>query len=103
MKDEWWAQFGPRAGLGWDTGLFGLYLHLTTRRAVVPAQAARWSVSEEGRRFLAASSEAWYQASVAAGTDPAAARAAADRTTAFYTRIRVTGPAVISAARYYVD
>ena len=33
--------------------------------------------------FLSASSDAWYEASVAAGAD--AARAAADRTTAFYT------------------
>jgi len=40
---------------------------------------------EEGHRFLAASSDAWYEASVAFGTDPAEARAAADRTTAFYT------------------
>ena len=31
------------------------------------------------------SSEAWCAASIAGGTDPAAARAAADRTTAAYT------------------
>jgi hypothetical protein len=38
-----------------------------------------------GHRFLAASSGAWYEASVAFGTNPAEARAAADRTTTFYT------------------
>jgi uncharacterized protein YndB with AHSA1/START domain len=81
-----WAQFGPGAvGVGWESGLIGLYLHLTTRQAADPAKAAAWSASEEGHRFLTACSDAWYEASVAAGSDPAAARAAADRTTAFYT------------------
>jgi len=86
VDDERWAQFGPGAlGVGWDSGLIGLIQHLTTRQAVDPATAAEWSVSEEGRRFLAASSDAWCEASVASGTGPAEARAAADRTTAFYT------------------
>ena len=86
VDDERWARFGPGAvGVGWDSGLIGLYLHLTTRRTVDPAAVAEWSASAEGRRFLAASSDAWYTASVAFGTDPAHARAAADRTTAFYT------------------
>jgi hypothetical protein len=71
--------------VGWDSGLIGLYLHLTTRQAVDRAKAGEWSASEEGRLFLTASSEAWYEASVACGTDPAEARAAADRTSAFYT------------------
>jgi len=44
-----------------------------------------WGMSEEGKSFYRASSEAWGAASVASGTDPAAARAATDRTTAFYT------------------
>jgi uncharacterized protein YndB with AHSA1/START domain len=86
VDDERWDQFGPGAvGVGWDSGLIGLYLHLTTGQPVDPAAMAAWSTSAAGRQFLAASSEAWYEASVAAGTDPAAARAAADRTTAFYT------------------
>jgi uncharacterized protein YndB with AHSA1/START domain len=86
VDDERWAQFGPGAlGVGWDSGLIGLHQHLTTRQPVDPAKAAEWSASEEGRRFLAASSDAWYDASVASGTDLAEARAAADRTTAFYT------------------
>lgn len=46
---------------------------------------------QDGRRFLTASSEAWYEASVASGTDPAQARAAADRTTAFYTGTPAAG------------
>jgi uncharacterized protein YndB with AHSA1/START domain len=86
VDDDRWTQFGPGAvGVGWDSGLIGLYLHLTTGRPVEPAEVARWTLSADGRQFLTASSEAWYAASVAAGTDPAAARAAADRTTSFYT------------------
>jgi uncharacterized protein YndB with AHSA1/START domain len=86
--DERWAQFGPGAvGVGWESGLIGLYLHLTTRQAVEPAEVAEWSASQEGRTFLAAASDAWCEASVASGTSPAEARAAADRTAAFYTGI----------------
>lgn len=86
VDDERWARFGPGAvGVGWDSGLIGLYLHLTTGRTLDPAEAAAWAVSEDGHRFLAGSSDAWCAASVAFGTDPARARAAADRTTAFYT------------------
>jgi uncharacterized protein YndB with AHSA1/START domain len=88
VDDERWAQFGPGAvGVGWESGLIGLYLHLTTRQAVEPAKAAEWAVSQDGLRFLAASSDAWCEASVVFGTDSAEARAAADRTTAFYTGV----------------
>jgi hypothetical protein len=52
---------------------------------VEPAKVAEWSASEEGHRSLTAASDAWYQASVAFGTDPAEAWPPADRTTAFYT------------------
>jgi uncharacterized protein YndB with AHSA1/START domain len=84
--DERWARFGPGAvGVGWESGLIGLYLHLTTGQAADPAKFAEWSASEESRRFMTASSDGWYEASVVFGTDPAVARAAADRTTAFYT------------------
>lgn len=86
VDDELWVQYGPGAvGVGWDSALIGLYLHLTTGRTVEPAMVAEWSGSEEGHRFLIASSNAWYEASVAAGTNPAEARAAAEHTTAFYT------------------
>ncbi len=44
-----------------------------------------WSASDEGRQFMTMSSQAWCDASIAAGTDPAAAAEAAARTTAAYT------------------
>lgn len=92
VDDERWAQFGPGAvGVGWEGGLIGLDLHLTTRRTVDAVRMAEWSASDEGHQFLTGSSDAWYEASVAYGTDPAAARGAADRTTAFYTGIPEPG------------
>jgi uncharacterized protein YndB with AHSA1/START domain len=82
VDDTKWAEFGPGAvGVGWDLGLRGLAGHLSGR----PAEDLTWMASDEGRRFMTESSERWYEANVAAGTDPGAARAAADRTTAAYT------------------
>ncbi|WP_216205326.1 SRPBCC family protein [Amycolatopsis aidingensis] len=86
VSDELWEQFGPGAvGVGWDLGLLGLALHLEAGDGSDPQEVAAWSESDEGKRFAAESSERWRAASVAAGTDEAAARAAAERTTAFYT------------------
>ncbi len=87
VDDERWAQFGPGAsGVGWDLALAtGLAVHLASGKRVDPAEAMAWTASEEGRQFIAHSSEAWANASVAAGTEQAAAHAAAERTTAFYT------------------
>jgi uncharacterized protein YndB with AHSA1/START domain len=84
--DDKWLRYGPGAvGVGWEGGLLGLYLLLTTRQAVDPATFAEWSGSADSKEFMTASSEGWYAASVEFGTDSAQARAAADRTTAFYT------------------
>jgi hypothetical protein len=62
-----------------------LGLHLASGEAVNRADFAAWSASDEGRQFVTMSSQAWCDASVAAGTDPAAAAQAAARTTAAYT------------------
>jgi uncharacterized protein YndB with AHSA1/START domain len=88
VGDELWAQFGPGAvGVGWDLMLSGLGRHLASGASVDRAEAAAWSASEEGRRFMTLSSQAWCDASIAAGTDTADARAAAARTIAAYTGI----------------
>ena len=89
VDDERWTQFGPGAvGVGWDLTLsLGLARHLASGASVDPAEASAWSASEEGRRFMTLSSQAWCDASIAAGTDSADARAAAARTTAAYTGI----------------
>jgi uncharacterized protein YndB with AHSA1/START domain len=86
VDDERWVRFGPGAvGVGWDGGFLGLAIHLASGEAVDPAASAAWMASEDGRRFMSLSSERWRDASVAAGADPAAAQAAAARTTAAYT------------------
>ena len=83
--DDHWEQFGPGAvGIGWDLGLVGLAIHLSTGDALDPAFGQQWTVSEDGRRFMQLSSDAWFEASVTGGADPAWARAAADRTAAAY-------------------
>ena len=44
-----------------------------------------WQASDEGRAFVRLASERWAEASIAAGTDPAEARAAETRVTDAYT------------------
>lgn len=84
VPDGFWEQYGPGAvGVGWDQALLGLEWH-TTGNTVDPKSAVAWLSSEEGRSFAHHSSQAWCDASIAAGTDPEKARAAAERTTAFY-------------------
>jgi uncharacterized protein YndB with AHSA1/START domain len=86
VPEEFWEQYGPGAvGVGWDQALFGLDQHFASEVSVDPTSAATWVASDEGRSFVNLSSAAWCDASIAAGTDPEAARAAADRTTAVYT------------------
>ncbi|MFJ7904870.1 SRPBCC family protein [Streptomyces sp. NPDC096198] len=86
VDDERWAEFGPGAvGVGWDMGLLGLSRHLATGTSADPAAAMAWLASDEGRRFVALSSEAWGEANVAGGEPGESARAAAARTTAAYT------------------
>ncbi|WP_405969868.1 SRPBCC family protein [Streptomyces sp. NBC_00988] len=86
VDDTKWAEFGPGAvGVGWDSILLGLDGNLSGNASVKPEDAMAWLASEEGRRFVTASSEAWFAANVASGEDEPVAREAADRTTAAYT------------------
>ena len=86
VDDERWAEFGPGAvGVGWDAGLMGLATHLASGQSVAPGEGAAWAASADGRRFMSLASQRWCDASIAAGTGEADARAAADRTTAAYT------------------
>jgi uncharacterized protein YndB with AHSA1/START domain len=115
VDEQRWDEFGPGAmGVGWDLGLVGLTLHLSPAGAPAatdsvggadtpataaataattgepsaadgPPGAAAWLASEDGRRFIADSSQRWCEASIAAGTDPTDAQAAAARTTTAYT------------------
>jgi uncharacterized protein YndB with AHSA1/START domain len=84
VGDDLWAQFGPGAvGIGWDQAMVGLTEYLGDDFDREGVQA--WMVSEDGIEFTRLASDSWAEASIAAGTDPAEARAAADNATGFYT------------------
>ena len=87
VEDEMWAQYGPGAvGVGWDQGLLGLSLYLAGSEDLPERdEVEAWQLSDVGREYARLSSGQWAEASIASGTDSDAARAAADRTTAFYT------------------
>jgi uncharacterized protein YndB with AHSA1/START domain len=79
--DEQWDQFGPGAvGVGWDLTLLGLAEHLATGADVKPDPT-----DAAGLELMRRSSESWGRASIAYGTPPEQAAAAAARTTAAYT------------------
>ena len=64
----------------------GLRLHLDSGGEQVDAAAvAAWTASDDGLEFMRSSSETWYAADVARGTDEADARRRADATYAAYT------------------
>lgn len=84
--DEHWNEFGPGAvGVGWDLAFLGLAGHLSSGESIDPSEGLAWMATDEGKLFITRSSDRWCDANIAAGEDPAAARAAADRTTAAYT------------------
>jgi uncharacterized protein YndB with AHSA1/START domain len=86
VPQDMWDEYGPGAvGVGWDQALLGLDRHFTSGVKLSPQEAMAWLASGEGRSFVQRSSEAWCNASIEAGAEPASARAAAQRTTAAYT------------------
>ena len=86
VDDERWRHYGPGAvGVGWDLALMGLTHHVTTGATIDPEEGAAWATTTEGVGFVERVSEAWAEASAAAGTDAGEARLAGRRTTAFYT------------------
>ena len=84
--DDHWIEFGSGAvGVSWELAVTGLALHLRSGEAVDPSEFAAWSASDDGKRFMALSSQGWCDASIAAGIDAAEAKAQAGRTTDAYT------------------
>lgn len=79
-----WDQFGPGAvGVGWDLALLGLATHMATG-ASMAVEATDWVETDDAKTFMATSSRLWGEASARAGTPEADARAAEQRTAAFY-------------------
>jgi len=86
VDPDLWALYGPGAvGLGWDSALLGLGMHVESGEGVDPAFAAAFNFSPDGRAFLLASAHGWRDAAVADGDDAEAAQAAADGSYAAYT------------------
>lgn len=82
VDPEKWTEFGPGAvGIGWEMSLMGLAEHLADPTVVPREQAPMSDLAD----YMRDSSTAWGEASIAAGTDPEEARAAADRCAAAYT------------------
>lgn len=85
IESGFWETYGPGAvGVGWDLSLLGLALHISTG-AGRPPEVEAWGASDQAREFMTGSSDRWVAAAVTGGTPADAARAAGDRTTAFYT------------------
>ena len=82
---ELWEQYGPAGtGIGWDSALLGLSLHLTDPDAR-PGDIEAWTASDEGRHFMRRSADAWADAHSGDGISAEAARAAAEATFKMYT------------------
>jgi len=88
VDPDFWTRYGPGAtGVGWDLSLMGLGLHLADGVALDPAEIETWSVSPEGVEFARLASAGWVDAAIASGEDADQARAAGERTVAFYTTV----------------
>lgn len=80
-----WAQYGPGAtGVGWELGAFGLMLHVSDPAADKLDEEV-FGTGDDGKALMQRSSADWGEAAIRNGEDAEQARAAAARTTAFYT------------------
>jgi uncharacterized protein YndB with AHSA1/START domain len=99
VDPDLWGQFGPSAvGIGWDSGLLGLGLHLQTGAPVDPELAATFLTTPEGVAFARASAAGWADAAIADGDDPDQARESAERTVIAYTTVPEAEPDLGDAA-----
>ncbi len=72
-------------GIGWDSGLLGLALHLGSAvDGPTPEEGLAWMMSDEGKAFTRASAKEWEGAHLADGADPEVAARAAAATAAMY-------------------
>jgi uncharacterized protein YndB with AHSA1/START domain len=84
-RDAHWDEFGPgAAGIGWDISLLALALHLAGDGRAEPAAMERFTTSDEGAALFRRAGDGWARAHAASGADPDVARAAVERTLAFY-------------------
>jgi uncharacterized protein YndB with AHSA1/START domain len=85
FPDDHWKEFGPGAtGVGWDLALIGLTQHVAGSMAD-PKEGMAWMMSDNGKSFVRASSDAWGTAAIASGEAADVVQAAVSRTTAAFT------------------
>ncbi|MEU1971198.1 SRPBCC domain-containing protein [Microbacterium sp. NPDC019599] len=86
VPEDMWENFGPAGtGIGWDSGLLGLALHLgSAADGPSPEEGEAWMLSAEGRQFTRRSADEWARAHVADGANPDAAARGAAATAAMY-------------------
>jgi hypothetical protein len=87
VPPDLWTRFGPSGtGIGWDSALLGLALHLgAATDGPSPEEGPAWMMSDEGRRFMRASAHSWAAAHVEDGSDEDGAQRAAEETYLLYT------------------
>jgi uncharacterized protein YndB with AHSA1/START domain len=84
--NPFWDQFGPGAvGVGWESGMIGLSLHLASGEAVDREAFGAWEASGDARPIMLGSAAAWGAADAAGGEDPEVAERRAGAVGAFYT------------------
>ena len=71
FEDAHWGRFGPGAvGVGWDLSFMGLARHLAEPGEAHPAEAAEgWFASDEAKRLIRTTSDAWGAADIEGGAD----------------------------------
>ena len=83
---EFWKQYGPGAtGVGWELAFLALSVYVDQTTVLDPADVGAWAESAEAHPYIRNVAEAWADAAIAAGEDPAEAKAAATNTFGFYT------------------
>jgi uncharacterized protein YndB with AHSA1/START domain len=87
VAQERWLEYGPGAvGIGWDSILLGLALHVDSG-SDRPADPVAWMQSPTGREFVTLSGHSWIDADIDAGTPSEQAHAAGERVIAAYTGV----------------
>lgn len=86
--DDHWRTYGPGAtGVGWESSLLALALHLAGDPRAEPEEMEKLRITPDGTEFVRRSACGWAEAHAAAGADREQARAASERTFAFYTGV----------------
>lgn len=84
-ENDHWRTYGPgAAGIGWESSLMSLALHLNAASSDIPQDLCDFARSDEGHRYTDHAAAAWKTASVEAGADAQHAQEQAAKTAAFY-------------------